>query len=148
MLAFCSFRDVMTAPGDGQPMTSTPLEHGYATKYPAWTAGGPAHVRAIPLRPLWTGLVVDTLVYGVVLWLAFISPFGLLRLVRRRHDRCLCCGYPIGDASRCTECGADVSRGRPPARSQRAKTPVLETEVERIGLEPTTPALQRQCSPN
>jgi len=67
----------------------------------------------IPLTPIWSGLILDTLLYGAVwyflLWIARRS----LRLWRRRRGRCPFCGYRMtmlpGD--RCPECGATSKAG-------------------------------------
>jgi hypothetical protein len=62
----------------------------------------------LPLRPIWPGFAINTLLYAGMLWLLFAAPFALRR--RRRIKRGLCpkCAYPIGVSDVCTECGADV----------------------------------------
>ena len=63
----------------------------------------------LPVRPLWTGFLTNTLFYAVVLWLLIPGPFVFRRLIRRfsRIERGLCpkCGYPMGESAVCTECG-------------------------------------------
>jgi len=51
--------------------------------------------RALPLRPIWPGLLIDTLFYGV-LWFGMIVGFGALsRAIRRKRGRCPNCGYDL-----------------------------------------------------
>ena len=66
--------------------------------------------RMLPLRPLWAGFTINTMLYATTLWLLFGAPFMLRR--RRRIKRGLCpkCAYPVGTNERCTECGATHQR--------------------------------------
>lgn len=64
--------------------------------------------RALPYRPMWAGLIVNTLFYAVALGLLFVIPNALRRRLRRRRGQCEACGYPIGTSPVCTECGAAV----------------------------------------
>lgn len=68
--------------------------------------------RAIPLRPIWSGLFADIAVLGA-LWFAIIFGFGAWRRRRRRErGRCAWCGYDLRSGGvthdRCPECGAMV----------------------------------------
>jgi len=65
--------------------------------------------RVLPLRPIWTGFVVDTLLYGSVL---FVVP--TIRFWRRHWRRqCVRCGYKLqSEQDRCSECGKQVARTR------------------------------------
>ncbi|MEE8287220.1 MAG: hypothetical protein V3R72_11045 [Gammaproteobacteria bacterium] len=62
----------------------------------------------LPWRPSWIGLTINTLFYGVFLWLLWSAPFAARRLVRRRRGRCVRCGYDLRHAEHdvCPECGA------------------------------------------
>jgi len=68
--------------------------------------------RCLPLTPLWPGFAINTLFYAGVLWMLFVGPFALRRMIRRRRGRCAHCAYPIGQSPVCTECGAEL----PPRR--------------------------------
>ena len=71
------------------------------------TQGPDAMPRSLPLRPVWAGLLVNTVFYGLFLWLV-VHGRGLLRLQRlhrERHGRCGHCGYPAGSSPLCSECG-------------------------------------------
>ena len=60
---------------------------------------------AIPTRPIWPGLIANTIFYAVILWLLICGPFSLRRLIRMKRGQCLKCGYLIGEAALCSECG-------------------------------------------
>jgi hypothetical protein len=62
----------------------------------------------VPLTPIWTGFVVNTLCYATTLWLLFAFRFTLRRWNCTRRGLCGACAYPIGTSSICTECGAGV----------------------------------------
>ncbi|MFO0961288.1 MAG: hypothetical protein U0625_00120 [Phycisphaerales bacterium] len=60
----------------------------------------------VPIQPIAVGFVLNTALYGVLLW----QLGRLLRWLRaRRRIRrgcCVSCGYRLGDACVCPECGA------------------------------------------
>lgn len=81
--------------------------------YPAWTGvGGAMDRRVIPTHPLWLGLAVDTLVYGLPSWVLIAAPGIVRRAGRRRKGLCLRCGYPLGAAAVCSECGQAARTGK------------------------------------
>ncbi len=57
------------------------------------------------LRPIWPGLIVNTLFYATVLWLLICGPFVLRRFIRVRRGLCPACAYPRGESDVCSECG-------------------------------------------
>ncbi len=61
-----------------------------------------------PLRPLWPGFAVNSLLYATVLWLLIPGTFTLRRLIRRRRGLCPGCGYPVGESDVCSECGREL----------------------------------------
>jgi hypothetical protein len=65
--------------------------------------------RRLPLAILWPGFAINTIFYAAILWLPF-AAFGRIRR-RRRIKRGLCpaCAYPVGESSKCTECGTPRS---------------------------------------
>ena len=69
-----------------------------------WTSFG-----LMPYHVLWLGLTVNTVFFAAVLWLLCSCPRRLRRIVRIRHGRCPCCGYPVGASPVCSECGVKVS---------------------------------------
>jgi len=62
--------------------------------------------RTLPFKPLWPGFAINTLLYSALAWLVLFAPFAFRRSVRRRRNRCECCGYPRGVSPVCSECGA------------------------------------------
>jgi hypothetical protein len=66
--------------------------------------------RALPFRPIWAGLIINSIFYAVILWLLIPGPFALRRFIRRRRGFCPKCGYPMGEAAVCTECGNTLPR--------------------------------------
>ena len=79
-----------------------------------WEAGGDPwpdqtkrhHVLALMAMPVWwPGMLINWLFYALVIIVGMRGPGALRRFYRRRRHRCLMCGYPVGEASRCSECG-------------------------------------------
>jgi hypothetical protein len=68
--------------------------------------------RALPTRPIWRGLIVDTLAFAL-LWLIGIACVVRIRAIparrRVRAGRCGVCGYDCRAAPTCSECGADAA---------------------------------------
>jgi hypothetical protein len=76
---------------------------------PAAAVGIPLdNQRALPLRPIPLGFVINMLFYAAIFWLVFGGPFDLRRHYRRRRNLCLHCAYPIGTSEVCTECGKSL----------------------------------------
>lgn len=65
----------------------------------------------LPLRPIWTGFAIDTLLYAGLAFGLFICPGMLKHAVRRRRGRCQRCGYDLRGSSQsavCPECGNEA----------------------------------------
>jgi hypothetical protein len=62
---------------------------------------------AMPLRPIWSGVLVNTLLYASVLWLLWGGPIRLRRARRAAKGHSLRCGYDLTGAEHagCPECG-------------------------------------------
>lgn len=69
-------------------------------------------VDRMPLRPIWPGFAINTLVYAFVIGAAWSGVGTLCRAIRRRRGLCARCAYPVGASPVCTECGAAVKFGR------------------------------------
>lgn len=74
----------------------------------------------LPLRPIWSGFLLNSAFWASAAWLAWRGLVAMRR--HRRHDAGCCtqCGYPIGVSAVCTECGRPVPAGhglRGPAAS-------------------------------
>ncbi len=83
------------------------IEHGIELK--PWPVGGAvASWRALPCRPLWSGVIVNSLLLAVISSVCLFIPTTLRRRLRRRRGQCQHCGYPIGASPVCSECGAPI----------------------------------------
>jgi len=73
----------------------------------------------LPLRPLWPGFLISTLVYASACWLLLATPGGVRRWRRKQRGLCSLCGYDLSGLETCPECGetAERSKGTKGARS-------------------------------
>jgi hypothetical protein len=77
---------------------------------------------AVPLRPIWSGLAVNTLFYAAIwagIYAALVVPRRFVREVARfRRGACIACGYDLGYdfIHGCPECGwrRDANGQAPP----------------------------------
>ena len=84
-----------------------------------WTTDEPFFIRNVPLRPIWSGTLINSALFGTITWVLFFGWRDLRRSLRWRRHLCGCCAYPIGSSQVCTECGASVVR-RPPRMGRDA----------------------------
>jgi len=61
--------------------------------------------RSLPFRPLLLGLIVDSAIWLVLLYLGLAAAVRGRSAFRRALNRCPSCGYRMRSASRCPECG-------------------------------------------
>ena len=63
--------------------------------------------RVLPYRPIWLGMLINTLFYAILLYLAIAGSGALRRLIRLKRGRCPRCGYDLRGALQagCPECG-------------------------------------------
>ena len=75
---------------------------------------GSTSPKALPLRPRWPGLVLNTLIYAVVLGVLLAPAWQLRQTLRRRRGHCPACGYDLHAAAGevCPECGEPRPRPR------------------------------------
>ena len=66
-----------------------------------------ARYRVLPLRPIWPGFAINTIFYAAILWMLWLSPFVVRRIIRLKRGRCIKCGYDLRGAedTGCPECG-------------------------------------------
>lgn len=65
----------------------------------------------VPVRPLWSGLFLNTLFYAALIIVPVVAIRWFKRARRRRRTRCVACGYDVsGGGNVCPECGTT----RPP----------------------------------
>jgi len=93
------------------PVQASPLAKGHALRggidLIALTGRTADQYRAIPLLPIWPGLLLNTAFYGT-LWALLLFGLPLLRQTRRRRKgRCPRCNYDLKrDLEHgCPECG-------------------------------------------
>ncbi len=72
--------------------------------------------RALPYRPIWLGLLLDSILYACcwgAIWFVCLLPSRARRLWRLRRGLCGSCGYDVaGIAGVCPECGVEVAAVR------------------------------------
>ena len=63
--------------------------------------------RALPYRPIWPEIAINTIFYATILWLLTLGPFTTRRIMRHKCGHCIKCGYDLrGDSDGgCPECG-------------------------------------------
>jgi hypothetical protein len=65
----------------------------------------------VAIQPLWTGAVLNAVIYALVLWWmwrALCALCALPRVLRVRRGECRACGHPLAGLARCPECGTVV----------------------------------------
>ena len=67
--------------------------------------------RRLPIAPIWTGLIFNTVFFAAILWLLVRGPFWVRRYFRIKRGLCPACGYPAGTSNACTECGRKLPGG-------------------------------------
>jgi len=94
-----------------KPTTSVQRYEGHPPES-LWQLGIPISrgLYYLPVAPIWSGFIINTLFYAVLLWLLWFAPFAARRMIRHRRGQCEKCAYPVGTSSICTECGAAVVR--------------------------------------
>ena len=95
--------------------------------------------RRLPVVPLASGLIVNTLFYAALLWLLAFGPFTARQFVRNKRGRCIKCGRDRRGALSTvglTEQRATGVRNPQPLlpRSGMNARPSSETERGRLGL--------------
>ncbi|MCH8823268.1 MAG: hypothetical protein IH984_07135 [Planctomycetes bacterium] len=65
--------------------------------------------RALPLRPIPLGFVINSLIYALCIWILFAVKANLRRITRSKRGHCIKCGYDLrgssGISGVCPECG-------------------------------------------
>src|SRR5262245_32202201 len=87
------------------------VRHGFAQGAAVLQPQSLAPIRVVPYRPVWVGLVVNTVFYGLVWWAIISAGVWLVgggrAQARLRRGHCPACGYDLlgNVAEGCPECG-------------------------------------------
>jgi hypothetical protein len=65
---------------------------------------------AVPLLPVWTGLLFNAAAFAVPLLATVVGLRAGRRLLRIRRGSCAACGYDVAGLEQCPECGTPVTR--------------------------------------
>ncbi len=77
----------------------------------------------LPTRLLWSGFLLNSVVYALFLWLPLAGFVVARRALRLRRGLCPECAYPLGASPICTECGARQAAGPLVARGRIVSHP-------------------------
>ncbi len=104
LACWCELQD------DDNPAPFGLIEGGIALEPSVPPPGGDPFetFRALPYRPIWRGLVLDTVTFAVAWPLLLFAPGFVRRELRRRRGLCLHCAYPrvgLAQGTPCPECG-------------------------------------------
>src|SRR5262245_46006735 len=64
---------------------------------------------ALPLRPIWPGFEINTILYAALLWLLVFALRRTRRWRRIKRGLCPACAYPLGESPTCSECGGRLN---------------------------------------
>jgi hypothetical protein len=67
--------------------------------------GGPQGYINLPIVPRWPHFAANVALYSLFTWSVLFLPGSVRRLHRRRHNRCVRCGYLLDGLAACPECG-------------------------------------------
>ena len=84
-------------------------KHSYSARFPnLFGFFPPVENATVPLRPIWPGFAINTIFYAAILWMLWLSPFVVRRVIRRKRGHCIKCGYDLRGAEHevCPECGS------------------------------------------
>lgn len=87
----------------------------YGLEIPEWLAPAYQLERALPYRPIWSGLLLNALVFVVLARIAFAVPVHWRQWRgnrRARMGRCRVCGHQVISRASCPECGHVESGAR------------------------------------
>ena len=101
--------DLQRQPGFPRSVLSARSDRGWLVDWPILPQR-----YILPTGPLWTGIVINTVFYAVLLWGLAIGPGRIRGLIRRRRGLCERCAYDLrgADHAACPECGTELCRAR------------------------------------
>ncbi len=112
----------------GTMMPRIDPEYAHCAAVPA-RVGSFRYEALVPLRPIWYGLLADSVFYGFLIWVTVRMIVALRARNRVRRGMCPRCRYPIGISPFCTECGSPLpERATPPSGAR--SVPLVAREAE------------------
>lgn len=111
-LAMFAFESNRVIPPDNTPMSLPLTELGWGLRlHEPRAVVGDGSIRALPLRPLLPGVVINTVLFAVFAWCAwsllFLRPRAIIHQWRIKSSRCAYCGYKLIQGQHaCPECGS------------------------------------------
>lgn len=96
---------------DYQSALPQPVLHGgiqISNDLPRSGPPKPWRLRALPVRPIWTGLILNTMLYALIIWGLWQLSFVSRRRRRRARGQCTRCSYNLiglAPTAPCPECG-------------------------------------------
>ena len=99
-------------------IVASDAEHGPAlTERGALALSSGSNPRLFPVRPVPGALALNTVWLGLVVFATVVILSSAVRWRRLRRRRCARCGYPMGPAPACSECGS--AHATDPRRARR-----------------------------
>ena len=95
---------------DRTDLPQTYGSEGYIYQFGSWDNFVP---RVLPIRPIWLGFTINTIIYAMIVWMLWSSLFATRRMIRRKRGHCIKCGYDLRGHSGGTSGGGDFSAGCP-----------------------------------
>jgi len=78
----------------------------------SWTSALQGRIETLPIMPTWPGFRLNTLFYGLIIFLARTGDHALKRRRRVRRGLCSECAYPTSGLTICPECGTQLPKPR------------------------------------
>ena len=101
---------------DVVPLAQVNMQHDFGPALPEIWTHEPQNYqtcepRTVPLRPMWRGVAVNSLVYGAAWWVVVVVTGATRRWLRQDSGVCRGCGYDLrglASGAVCPECGAEA----------------------------------------
>lgn len=110
----------LCATGNRDPISGSVsrIEFGIESSLTPWKHNGYVDPRILPLKPIWGGLLIDSLIFGGTVYLVVTVWIAGRRWKRHRSEQCLVCGYQLlSSQPDCPECGSARWKARFSGRS-------------------------------
>lgn len=97
----------------------SPVSDGWV-QLPGWCVGRRSPTISLPIKPLWLGFGINSVVLGVGTGVLMAAPRWTRRRIRMAQGRCASCGYDLKGLSGgvCPECGEGNTHAARPHSGQ------------------------------